>query len=146
MDLCSVQAYIIFKMYADKPVLQRVFKRELVKQILASIELPKVPSAGRPRAAPDILQRLNNDLSIHHLDKIVGKGKKTNITRACVVCCSSERKLLAQQGMTIPKRPGRESSFECVGCKSALCVTPCFKIYHTCSDFFSAYKRWKETQ
>ena len=90
------------------------------------------------------LQRLNNDLSMHYLDKFVGTGKKAKISRACVVCSTSERKLMSLQGMVIHKRPGRESSFECVGCSSALCVTPCFRIYHTCADFFSAYRRWKE--
>ena len=36
------------------------------------------------------------------------------------------------------------SSFECVGCSSALYATPYFRIYHTCDNFFSAYRRWKE--
>ena len=51
MDLCTVQAYIIYKMVTNKPVLHRVFKRELVKEILASTELPRATSSGRPRAA-----------------------------------------------------------------------------------------------
>ena len=144
MDLCTVQAYIIYKMVTNKPILHRVFKRELVKEILASTELPRAISSGCPRAtAPETLQRLNNDLRMHYLDKIVGTGK-ANISRARVVCSTSERKLMSLQGMVIPKRPGCESSFECVGCSSALCVTPCFMIYHTCAYFFSAYRRWKE--
>ena len=38
-------------MVNNKPVLHRVFKQELVKEILASTELPRATSAGRPRAA-----------------------------------------------------------------------------------------------
>ena len=51
MDLCTVHAYIIYKMVTNKPVLHRVFKRELVKEILASTELPRATSSGRPHAA-----------------------------------------------------------------------------------------------
>ena len=60
----------------------------------------RATSAGRPHAAaPEILQRLNNYLSIHYLDTIVGKGKKANISKACVVCFTRERKLMSLQGM-----------------------------------------------
>ena len=39
-DLCNVQAHIVYKLQTYKPMAHRTFNRELVKQILSSVQLP----------------------------------------------------------------------------------------------------------
>ena len=39
-DLCNVQAHIVYKLQTDKPMAHRTFNREVVKQILSSVQLP----------------------------------------------------------------------------------------------------------
>ena len=148
LDLCVVQAYLIYKQQTTgRPVLHRVFKRELVKQMLQPLQLPAVVNVGRPRSDPNALLRLNNDINIHHLELIVGTGKKkSRVSRGCAVCFFGERKRLESLNQPVPKRPGRESCYECPGCDVALCVTPCYRIYHTKVDIYAAYLKWKEEQ
>jgi hypothetical protein len=54
----------------------------------------------------------------HYLECIPANGTKQNPTRKCVVCSKNSLR--------------KESRYECPKCdpKVALCVTPCFKVYH----------------
>ena len=110
-------------------------------QLVQSVDKENVPgmsrrSVGRPSSAADPIMRLQGQ---HFPQKIVATGKKKNITRSCVVCSVAERQLLEVVGQK-RKRPGRESSYQCDKCAVALCVDPCFKLYHTCKDYITAYK------
>ena len=118
--------------------------------MLQPLQLPVPVNVGRPHSDPTALLRLNNDINIHHLELIVGTGKKkSRVSRGCAVCFIGERKRLESLNIRyipIPKRPGRESSYECPSCDVALCVTPCYRIYHIKVDIYAAYLKWKEKQ
>ena len=133
-DLCSVQAYLLYKMQTKKPVSHKDFKRDTVEQIIATCDLPPVSSAGRPRSNPGAIRRIQDQIQVHHLDKIQVKGGKVLKNppcRRCVVCTSGEKQLLKQEGKDIPKVTGHKTTLECPGCGVALCAVPCFRIYHT---------------
>ena len=83
---------------------------------------------GRP-AAGKSLERLSGR---HFLRKIV--ATKT-VCRLCIVCSKACRQAEGR------KRPGRQISYECGQCNVALCIEPCFAIYHTKQDYVLAYKR-----
>lgn len=149
LSLAVLNSYILYKhVTADRvPMLHRVFRKKLVEQLIASVNPDDVPgmtnrSRGRPSTAADPLMRLQGR---HFPSKIVGTGKKVNISRACVVCAPAERELLARVGEK-RKRCGRESSYQCDSCKVALCVDPCFRLYHTLKDYITAYKNLKESE
>ena len=100
-DLCSVQAYLIYRMQTNKPVLHRAFKRELIKQIVTPLDLPKVNPKGCPRADATTLRRLEPDFNLHfhaHIEKQTGKKA---YLKNYVVCNAGERKYLEQQGKPI---------------------------------------------
>ena len=145
-DLCSVQAYLIYKMQTNKPVLHRTFKRELVKQIVTPLDLPKVKPKGRPHVDATTLRRLEPDFNVHYHAQIEKQRGKKSYPKNCVVCNAGERRYLEQQGNPIPHRPGRQTSVKCGGCNVPLCVMPCFKIYHTCVDIVHGYLKYKEDQ
>ena len=148
-DLCTLQAYLLYKMRTEKPVSHKVFKRDMVEQMIATCDLPVIYAAGRHRSEPGALQRLQDQIQIHHLDKIEVKGGKVLKNppcRRCVVCTSGEKQLLRQEGKDIPKVAGHRTALGCPGCGVALCAVPCFRIYHTYVDTDVGYIKWKKDQ
>ena len=117
--LAMLNAYILYKVWSkqeDKQVVaQRVFRREVVKQMIATCDhVGGSVRRGRPAAAA--LGRLTER---HFLEKIAALGKKKYIARSCVVCTPACRQVLKRQGQAV-KRPGHESAFQCAQCKVTL--------------------------
>ena len=141
-SLSILNICILYKERTRSPVLQRVFRRELVKELICSSGIsPSSTRRGCPRRSVKCLTRLQ--AGSHFPEKIQGSGKKTNITRSCIVF-PAQKRLLARVG---EKRnsPGRESSFQCSVCKVALCIQECFQLYHTVQDYVAAYVRRYDT-
>ena len=68
----------------QSPVLQRIFCRELVKQLITSSDIsPSITPRGHPRRSAEGLTHLQP--GYHFPEKIQGTGMKTNITRSCAV-------------------------------------------------------------
>ena len=110
-SLSVLNCYILYKERTRSPVLQRVLRRELVKGLVSSSGLStSLTPRGHPRRSAEGLTRLQ--AGNHFPEKIQGTGKKSNITRSCVVCFPAQKKILARTGEK-RKRPGRESSFQC---------------------------------
>ena len=134
-----LNAYILNKQRTRSPVLQRTFQRELVKELVRNSGIShSLTPRGRPRRSAEGLTR--PQVGGHFPEKILGTGKKSNITRACVVCFPAQKKILKRTGDK-RKRPGKESSFQCSVCKVALCMQDCFQLYHTVEDYVAAYIR-----
>ena len=139
-----LNAYIIYKDWCSQhrktPKLQKAFRVGYAKELISTVrQLPKAEQRiGRPSQAVGNLVRLTGR---HFPNKLQGTGDK-RISRKCRVCNPAEKQILAAQNV-FKRRSGRESSYECSDCKVALCVTPCFQLYHTHVDFISAYKRQK---
>ncbi|RMX38747.1 hypothetical protein pdam_00012445 [Pocillopora damicornis] len=91
--------------------------------------------ATETRLPKEVSRRLNLSSSLRSLlREILGTGKKSNITQACVVCFPAQEKILKRTGDK-RKRPGKESSFQWSVCKAlALCMQDCFQLYHTVED------------
>ncbi|XP_061188017.1 piggyBac transposable element-derived protein 4-like [Saccostrea echinata] len=142
ISLATLNAYLCYKFVTPrKPMLHRVFRKQLVTELLQSVSRACVPGmctkpVGRPSTAAEPIMRLQGQ---HFPIKIVGTGKKRNISRACVVCSVAERQRLEAIGEK-RKRTGKESSYQCDKCLTALCVEPCFKLFHTHKDYIAAYK------
>ena len=99
---------------------------------------------GRPNAQDQPITRL---VGKHYMEKIfVEGGKKKTPTRSCV-CCSAVGKWKRrdqERPRNVKKfRYGRESSYQCKLCECALCVVPCFELYHSKTDFVAAYLEWE---
>ena len=138
-SLSVLNSYILCKERTRSPVLQRVFRRELVKELVGSSGIStSLNPRGRPRRSVEGLTCLQ--AGNHFPEKIQGTGKKSNITRSCFVCFPAQKKILARTGEK-RKRPGRESSFQCSVCKVALCIQDCFQLYHSVQDYVAAYVR-----
>ena len=147
LNLCVVNAYILYKEWheanvpqSSKPVPHRTFRRELVVQMIESCGPLPGSVRRKGRRSAETLLRLEGR---HFIRRIHALGKKKNISRTCVVCNPAEVKRQTQLGQKRAKRPGKESVHECAQCLVALCITPCFELYHTRRDFIRAYSQVK---
>ena len=69
---------------------------------------------GCPRRSAEGLTHLQ--VGGHFPEKILGTEKKSNITRACVVCFPAQKKILKRTGDK-RKRPGKSLAFSAVSVK-----------------------------
>ena len=146
LSLTILNSWIVYREWCSSngrtPVLQRVFRRELVKQLVKEVEVtPTERSKSRTLTLTDHPRRLNG----HHFPSKVPPNdpqKKKVRCRKCAVCFPGERAIRQMLGLPPVNRPGRESSYECSTCGVGLCVDPCFRIYHSYKDFIGAYKSY----
>ena len=142
INIAIVNSYILYKECCESssPMVQRNFRRKLVSQMIESAGQCHVVQLGRP--TPRVLERL---VGRHFPDKLEVNGKC--MSRQCVVCGPAERQSQtpARSGEK-RKRSGHMTSFCCKQCKVALCVTPCFELYHTKQEYLLAYKRLKQSE
>ena len=131
-NLIILNAYIFNKHYGSKKMTQDEFRDYMVKYLLREglkcykIPLPPVLSKkiGRNYTAEHNAQRLNEQHFITNIPGGEGRKRKRPM-RSCFVCSKLP-------GLNCkPKR----TSFWCKDCGKVLCITPCFKIYHTENDF-----------
>lgn len=138
--MATLNAYLLYKEHCaklrKKPVLHRVFRREVIKSLIG--ETTPQPTQVRGAANPRDVERLTGS---HFLTKIVQKeGQKSKPLRTCPVCSTTtgKRKTVGDGRKTV------RSSYECKVCDVGLCVDPCFKLFHTKKDFKQAYNRLQE--
>ena len=88
--------------------------------------------AGRPR----IGVALNRLLERHFIEKIPATDKCDKPCKRCVVCCvpTGHKR---RKGFAAPRR--KETRYQCKSCLVALCVEPCFELYHTQTNYHQAY-------
>ena len=91
-----LNSYILYKERTRSPVLQRVFRRELVCSCGIS---PTSTPRGRPRRSVGCLTPLQ--AGSHFPEKIQGTGKKTNITHCLVSLQEWERRERGQGGSLV---------------------------------------------
>ena len=83
------------------------------------------------------------DCSLHLVDKhfiepIPGQegGRRKHPSHACFVCNVS-KEALSHAGFGDSYKPKKYTSYWCPICKHALCIDPCFRLYHTKKDYTS---------
>ena len=131
-NLIILNAYILNRHYGSNKMTQDEFRDYMVKYLLCEgmkcykIPLPPVLSKkiGRNHTAEHNTQRLNERHFITNIRGGEGRKRKRP-TRSCFVCSKLP---------SINCKPKRMSSW-CEDCGKALCITPCFKIYHTEIDY-----------
>ena len=77
-------------------MLPQQFRKKLVKEILLSVDPEQVPAWKGRRGPGRPFTRIDNNSALrltgrHFPEKMTGTGKKSNITRSCVVCQPAER-------------------------------------------------------
>lgn len=112
LDLSILNSYFIYQTKTGKNISVADFQLNLCREMLQkyySSEMKK--KGGRPSSGDDPLRLKER----HFPKKIPPTEKKMNPSRRCAICK--------------PKR--KETSYFCKKCDVALCVQPCFELYHT---------------
>ena len=74
----------------------------------------------------------------HFIEPIPGQegGRRKHPSHACFVCNVS-KEALSDAGLGDSYKPKKYTSCCCSICKCALCIDPCFRLYHTEKDYTS---------
>ena len=65
------------------------------------------------------------------------KGVRESTQTAVVFICNVSREALSDAGLGDSYKPKKFTSYWCSICKCALCIDPCFRLYHTQKDYTS---------
>ncbi|XP_064648112.1 piggyBac transposable element-derived protein 4-like [Lineus longissimus] len=123
-------AYVMYRMVVPKEQQKQgyEFRIEVAKELVVGYERrPSVP--GRPSVNPAPFRLTER----HFIEK--GDGKKPD----CVACCLRRNNKYVRRKQTV---------YRCKNCvpKVALCIIPCFELYHTQKDYKAKYEEYLRAQ
>lgn len=124
LDLSVLNSHAVYLCISGKKPTLSEFHIELVRQLIEVNMEPQTQSkksGGRPSPGEPPLRLTQR----HFPSYIPPTEKKEYPTRQCHVCRHSTRR----------ERARRESRYMCEDCDIPLCVTPCFREYHTLKNF-----------
>ena len=141
--LSVLNSYILYKEHCRKigksPPLQRVFRKECVKEMI------EAASGEKPQQADQVGEEILMRLTARHFPRKVAPkpgAKKLNPARICVVCSTTTGKRKAPGD----GRRRKETTCECPKCNVGLCWQPCFGIFHQYRDYQGAWRKWNARQ
>ena len=134
LNMVILNAHILHKKYSDGKKMHWHFRIELVKHMLSNAQ--QQPWGIVP--VPDPV-----DCPLYLVDKYFVKpiqgqegGRLKHLSHACFVCNVS-KEALSDKGFEDSYKPKNYTSYWCPVCKHALCIDPCFRLYHTEKDYTS---------
>lgn len=120
LDISLWNAYVLYKRNGGKDS-HLLFRLEIVDRLIER-HAHVTDRIGRPGLLPNPMRLTER----HFLEIIPPTEKKLRPARQCYVC--------SLQKNENNKRIRKETRYFCPDCDVGLCLTPCFKIYHTKSD------------
>lgn len=118
MNLCLINAHALYQMHTGTYISMADFQLETTRQLLQVHHTPKLsPKGGKPSKGDNPVRLSERHFPCYVPDTPKGKPG----LRTCFVCTHT----------TLRPRKRRESRYMCDKCDKGLCVTPCFRIYHT---------------
>lgn len=123
IDVSILNAYNLYLVKSgNKPRLKN-FRLAVIRQMLAKYgtDRSNVRRVGR-RSAEQSPMRLS---ARHFVEALPPTEKKRSAQRQCYVCANTKRR---------PKRR-KDTHYWCKDCEIPLCIEPCFKTFHTVSNF-----------
>ena len=108
------------------------FRIQLVKHMLSNVQ----EQPWGIVLVPDPVDCLIHLVDKHFSKPIPGQegGRRKHPSHACLVCNVS-KEALSDAGLRDSYKPKKYTSYWCPICKCALCIDPCFRLYHTEKDF-----------
>lgn len=134
LDLAATNAYVLYAKNT-KQIKHFRFAKQLCSELVSSVTSdPAVIRPGRAgRITSESLQRLEFRSSSHWPVTIPATRKQETPRRECVVCKEHKAGKTGKRWKTGESRKRVQTRYVCDGCadRPALCITPCFKAYHT---------------
>ena len=104
----------------------------LAKRLIDSSLQSRTVSVARPRSPkpPNPTTRLHE----RHFPSPIGKTSTKSGSKKCSVC-NFGKKTIQSHGYTGVKLPRKLTSYMCKSCNLAMCIYPCFELYHTKDNY-----------
>jgi len=139
LDLSVTNSFILYQIQGGRWTHFKFAKslcQELISAATEDTEYVKPKRAGRVSSATNVRPECRD--STHWPVKNLSMQSGKNSMRACVVCKSQT----PSAGRRLTKgesRKRKQSRYMCEGCEDhpALCITPCFKVYHTQKNYYA---------
>ena len=134
LNMIIPNAHILHKKYSDSKRMHWHFRIKLVKHVLSIAS-----NCHRELYQYQTLLTVPSTWLINTLLSPIpsqeGGGRK-HPSHACFVCNVS-KEALSDAGFGDSYKPKKYASYWCSICKCALCIDPCFSLYHTEKDYTS---------
>ena len=134
LNMVIRNAHILHKKYSDSKIMHWQFRIQLVKHILSN-------AWQQPWGIVPVPDPVDCPLCLvdkHFIEPIPGQelGRRKHPSHACLICNVS-KEALSDAGFGDSYKPKQYTSYQCPICKCALCIDPCFRLYHTEKDYTS---------
>ena len=134
LNMGILNAHILQKTYSDSKIMHWQFRIQLVKHMLSNVQ-------QQPRRIVPVPDPVDSPLHLvdrHFIEPIRGQewGRRKHPRHACFIYNVS-KEALSDAGLGDSYKPKKFTSYWCSICKHALCIDPCFRLYHTEMDFTS---------
>ena len=122
VDMAMLNGYNLYLVKTgNKPHLKN-FRLAVIRQMLGKYAERSSANRGGRRSRERSPMRVG---AAHFIDTLPATEKKKVAQRACYVCKHTSRRPTKR----------RDTRYWCPECKVALCIIPCFKEYHTITNF-----------
>ena len=120
LDMALWNSYLLYKSAAKLELSPLQYRVKIIRESIEKYrpELPNTTS-GRPSPFRHPVRYTPGHFPI----ELPPSEKKRAPTRRCVIC--------AQKRDEHGKKVRKETRYQCEKCKESMCITPCFKEYHT---------------
>ena len=115
LDLAVYNSYILYKESRNVEMELSTFQLHLIKELCE-----RGPQEKHYHDRPG--QERPGRLTERHFPSLITNGRR----RKCHICSNTRKK---------PRNNNQKTYYECVECNVGLCVSPCFKEYHTLMHF-----------
>ena len=136
-SMIVLNAHILNRKFGHNKLTHEDFREYLAKYLLET----GLPGANCKRTRPQTANcTVGSRLSDRHFPSCItaaNGAKRHKPSRLCVVCNLSQKEI-ADRGLPLFVFKRKWTSYQCAECNAALCIVPCFGIYHTAYDYKNA--------
>ena len=142
-NLLLLNAYILNKHFGCQKLTHDEYRDKIVKYLLDEglkcYKIPLPPVLSRRIARTNTEEEEKKHLTERHFITNIpaGEGRKRKKPTQCCFICS---KIEGLGGVCLKEK---RTSFWCEDCRKPLCITPCFKIYHTEIDYKEEGRKYR---
>ena len=133
-NMCILNAHILNKNYGSQKLSHDEYRDRIIKHLISEglkcYKIPLPPVLSRKIGRRNVLEAEEKRLTERHFPTNIpgGEGRKRKRpSRPCFIC----NKLPGIEVQVSRKH----TSFWCEDCRKPLCISPCFQLYHTKTDY-----------
>lgn len=124
VDMSLLNAYSAYKTVTGKHISLADFQLQLINELVLKYQCEGGMTTNRKKTPMDITEKRLQPDARHFPELVPVTPSKKQGRRYCFVCSHKKE-----------NKKRKDSIYCCIECDVGLCVTPCFKIYHTQKEF-----------